>query len=287
LALNLGFDTEGGRLDVSVHPFTCDIHVTDVRMTTRYKETNILEGITGTIHETGHSLYEQGRNIKYANLPVSEALSMGIHESQSLFWERMIGLSFPFWKHYFSKVKDHFSQIPSEISVEQFYKAINEVEPGFIRVESDEVTYPMHIILRYELEKGLIEGTIEVDDLPKLWNAKMKEYLGIEPSTDSQGVLQDTHWASGLFGYFPTYSLGAIYSSQFFEQLKKEIPNVDQLLENGDFKPVREWLRNKIHIVGSLYPSGDLLAKEVTGQPLNPSIFTDYLQKKYSKLYDL
>jgi len=287
ISKELGFDTEAGRLDVSVHPFSTGIHVTDVRMTTRYKESDFIDGVSGTIHETGHSLYEQGRNLEYADLPVSEALSMGIHESQSLFWERMIGLSLPFWKLYWPKVKEHFSQIPKDVSAEKFYLAINKVEAGMIRIEADEVTYPMHIILRYELEKGLIEGTVEVDDLPKLWNAKMKEYLGIEPKTDSEGVLQDTHWSSGSIGYFPTYTLGAIYASQFYKQLEKEIPNVESLVEKGDFKPIKEWLRIKIHHKGSLIPSGDLLTKDVTGEPLNPSIFTDYLTQKYTKLYQL
>jgi len=226
LAKELGFDTNSGRLDVSVHPFTCEVSPSDVRMTTRYKENDIVEGITGTIHETGHSLYEQSRPKEYSELPVSVALSMGIHESQSLCWERMVGLSFGFWEHYWPKLKELFPQIPSTITVDQFYKAINLVKPSFIRVEADEVTYPMHIILRYEIEKGLMNGSIQVDDLPSLWNQKMKEYLGIEPTTDTEGVLQDTHWSCGLFGYFPTYLLGAIYASQFFTQALKEIPNL-------------------------------------------------------------
>jgi len=255
-------------------------------MTTRYKDTDIIEGITGTMHETGHSLYEQGRNMEYADLPASRALSMGIHESQSLFWERMIGLSPHFWHFYWPKVMEYFPQIPADTTVDKMYKLVNKVEPGFIRVEADEVTYPMHIILRYEIEKGLIDGTIQVDDLPKLWNQKMKEYLGIEPKTDAEGVLQDTHWSCGLFGYFPTYTLGAIYASQFFKKMQSEMP-VEEHMTKGNFTPIREWLNKNIHMVGSLLPGGNQLTQRVTGEPLNPDIFIEYLTQKYSKLYDL
>jgi len=232
-------------------------------------------------------LYEQGRNKEYADLPVSMALSMGIHESQSLCWERMVGLSLPFWEHYWPKVKEAFPQIPEATTVEQFYKAVNLVKPSLIRVEADEVTYPMHIILRFEIEKGLMEGTIQVDDLPKLWNQKLREYLGVEPPTDTEGVLQDTHWSCGLFGYFPTYLLGAIYASQFFTQAAKEVTNLNIEIKHGNFKPLKEWLNTKIHVKGSLIPSGDLLTKDVTGEPLNPQVYIHYLQEKYAKLYKL
>lgn len=287
LAKMLGFDMECGRLDASVHPFTQEIHPTDVRMTTRFKDDDIMEGITGTIHETGHSLYEQGRNKEYANLPVSKALSMGIHESQSLLWERMVGLGLPFWKFFSPTVKNHFPQIPASTTPEQFFKGINQVKASLIRVEADEVTYPLHIILRHEIESGLLKGTIKVEDLPAIWNSKMEEYLGILPPNDSEGVLQDTHWACGLFGYFPTYALGAIYASQFYHQAIKEIPDLEESISKGNFANLKGWLNHKIHIKGSLIPSGDLLTKQVTGQPLNPKIFTGYLNDKYSHLYQL
>jgi len=288
IAKEIGFDTESGRLDVSVHPFSTDISSPhDVRMTTRYRDNDIIEGITGTIHETGHSLYEQGRNLKYADLPVSQALSMGIHESQSLLWERMVGLSLPFWEKYWPSVQEHFPQLDKNATAEQFWRAINTVKPDFIRVEADELTYPLHIVIRYEIERGLMSGTIAVDDLPTIWNNKMKEYLGIVPENDAKGVLQDTHWSSGSFGYFPTYTLGAIYACQFFKKAEKEIPNLSELIKAGNFKPLKEWLNTNIHHKGSLIPSGDLLTKEVTGEGLNPTIFINYLTEKYSKIYGL
>jgi carboxypeptidase Taq len=230
-------------------------------------------------------LYEQGRNLEYGELPVGTPLSMGIHESQSLTWERMVGLSPSFWEHFTPIVKEHFSTIPSNVTSKDMWKAINEVKFGLIRVEADEVTYPMHIILRYELERGLMDGSIQVENLPELWKEKMKKYLGIEVPSDSVGVLQDVHWSIGLFGYFPTYLLGAIYASQFFKKAEMEIPELHNEMKSGNFKSLREWLKVKIHQKGSLIPSGDKLTEEVTGQPLNPSLFLNYLNDKYTKLY--
>eukprot|EP01116_Phalansterium_solitarium_P025691 TRINITY_DN9948_c0_g1_i1.p1 TRINITY_DN9948_c0_g1~~TRINITY_DN9948_c0_g1_i1.p1 ORF type:complete len:536 (-),score=202.83 TRINITY_DN9948_c0_g1_i1:6-1613(-) len=287
IAKDLGFDTERGRLDVSVHPFTCELASTDVRMTTRYKDTDIVEGITGTVHETGHSLYEQGKNADYDGLPVAEALSMGIHESQSLLWERMVALSLPFWQHYWPKVLKTFPDIKSDTPAEAFYYLINKVEPGMIRVEADEVTYPMHIILRYELERGLMDGSIVVDDLPQLWNAKMREYLGIVPRNDGEGVLQDTHWSGGAFGYFPTYTLGAIAASQFFAHARTQLPHLDHDIAAGQFSSLKEWLNSNVHRVGSLLPSADQLMTRVTGRPVDPSAFLAFLKTKYSTLYKL
>ena len=285
IAKTLGFDTESGRLDVSAHPMTIDIHPTDVRMTTRYKEEDLFEGITGTVHETGHALYEQGRNKEYACLPVSSALSMGIHESQSLTWERMVGLSEEFWEYYTPILTSIFTTIPKETTHIQMWKAINKVQPGLIRVESDEVTYPMHIILRYEIEKGLMDGSIQVEDLPRLWNEKMEKYLGVKVPNDASGVLQDVHWSLGLIGYFPTYLLGAIYATQFFKKAEKDIPQLYKEFKVGNFSSLRNWLLENIHQKGSLIPSGDLLCKEVTGEILNPDLFTSYLKDKYTKVY--
>ena len=286
LAEDLGFDRNCGRLDVSVHPFTGGSHALDVRMTTRYKDTDLIEGITGTIHETGHALYEQGRNEKYHDLPVSQALSMGVHESQSLLWERMVGLSMPFWRRYFPKLQQKFA-IGPEVTAEQFHRAINTVQPGFIRVESDEVTYPLHIIIRYEIEKGLFDGSIKVANVPAVWNAKMQEYLGITPTNDSEGCLQDTHWAVGLFGYFPTYTLGAIYASQIFQAALVKIPNLNECIGKGEFNVLKQWLNENIHQYGSLFPSGDELISRVTGQPLNADVFMQHLTSKYSAIYQL
>ncbi|KAK3828627.1 MAG: putative carboxypeptidase [Benniella sp.] len=289
IAKEIGFDTEAGRLDVSTHPFTGGAHPTDVRMTTRYTINNFPEGINGTIHETGHSLYEQGRNKEYDDLPVNQALSLGIHESQSLLWERMVGLSKPFWTYSLPLLKEEFPEHKDLQSVtpEQFYNVFNRVEPGFIRVEADEVTYPMHVILRYEIEKALVEGDITVDQVPDVWNAKMKEYLGLDVDEDREGCLQDTHWAVGLIGYFPTYTLGSIYAVQIFEAAKAAIPDLDEHLAKGEFHVLKSWLNKNIHEQGSLRESGDDLIRDLTGRPLDSQLYVKYLTDKYTEIYDL
>ncbi|MEW5308984.1 MAG: hypothetical protein WDW38_000901 [Sanguina aurantia] len=288
VALDLGFDMGKGRLDVSVHPFTGGSHPTDVRITTRFKPDNLMEGLTGAIHETGHALYEQGRNLEYDGLPVNSALGMGIHESQSLLWERMVALSPPFSKYLLPLLKESFPKEFGDVSERQLYESMNVIaSPSLIRVESDEVTYPMHVILRYEIERGLMSGSIKVKDLPTVWNAKMKEYLGDVPPTDAQGCLQDVHWSSGAFGYFPTYSLGAMYATQIFDCAKKSVPGLEEKMAAGDFKELKAWLNAKIHSVGSLHANGDELMVAVTGAPLDPSIFLKYLRDKYTDLYKL
>lgn len=289
VALDMGFDLDNGRLDVSVHPFTGGAHPTDVRMTTRFKEHDLTEGLTGAVHETGHALYEQGRNLspEWKDLPVNQALSMGIHESQSLLWERMVALGLPFAKYVTGKIRKHFPSFPDR-DPSDLYSAVNVIkDPSFIRVESDEVTYGMHIILRYEMERALIKGELKVEDVPSVWNAKMKEYLGVTPGNDAQGCLQDVHWSAGLFGYFGTYLLGAMYACQIYQHAAKEIPDLEAKIEAGEFKPLREWLNANIHRRGSLDPSGDDLMKAVTGSPLKPSVFLDHLRSKYAKLYKL
>ncbi|KAG2487712.1 hypothetical protein HYH03_013711 [Edaphochlamys debaryana] len=288
IALDIGFDTDHGRLDVSVHPFTGGAHPTDVRMTTRFKKHSLLEGITGAIHETGHALYEQGRNLKYDGLPVNAALSMGVHESQSLLWERMVGLGRPFAAYLLPLLKERFPDKFGAASAEQLYEGENKIaQPSLIRVESDEVTYPLHIILRYELERGLMDGSVNVDDIPKLWNERMEAYLGDRPPSDAMGCLQDVHWSAGLFGYFPTYSLGAMYATQIYAAASKAIPDLEAKIQAGDFKPLKAWLNEQIHSLGSLHASGDELMTHVTGGPLDPSVFLAYLTKKYTDLYKL
>mmetsp|Transcript_85698 Transcript_85698/g.227708 ORF Transcript_85698/g.227708 Transcript_85698/m.227708 type:complete len:474 (-) Transcript_85698:95-1516(-) len=289
IALALGFDLGKGRLDVSVHPFTGGAHPTDVRMTTRFKAGDVMEGLTGAIHETGHALYEQGRNAKHDGLPVSAAAGMAVHESQSLLWERMVGLSKPFAEYLMPKLAAAFpGSFPSDKGPEDLYAAVNVVKTAsLIRVEADEVTYPMHIILRFEIEKGLIEGEIDVDDVPKIWNQKMQEYLGVKPKDDAEGCLQDVHWSAGLAGYFPTYSLGAMAAVQIFGAARAELPELDAQISAGNFSPLREWLRTKVHSVGSLYPTADDLLVAVTGKPLDPQMFLEYLREKYSELYKL
>jgi carboxypeptidase Taq len=260
----MGFSFDHGRLDVSIHPFCGGAHPTDVRITTRYREDNFIESLYAVIHETGHGLYEQGRMQEGWDLPVSEPLTMGIHESQSLFWERMIAQSRSFCSHYLATFQSVFNGQFDGVSGDQLYDAVNNCEPSLIRVEADEITYPLHIILRYELEKGLFDGSIQVNDLPGIWNDRMEEYLGIRPPSDSLGVLQDVHWSSGSFGYFPSYTLGAIYACQFFN----------------------DWLNKNIHRLGRLYSAEDLV-KKVTGEPLNPHLYMSYLKEKYGAIYKI
>ena len=291
IALDLGFDIKKGRLDTSVHPFTGGSDPTDVRMTTRFKELDITEGLTGAIHETGHALYEQGRNLspEWEGLCVSEALSMGVHESQSLLWERYVALQKPFQTYLLSKLATYFPEdFPSTVTSEQLYQAINKVNfNGLIRVESDELTYTMHVILRYEIEKGLIDGSIKVDDVPRIWSEKMENYLGVKPSKDSDGCLQDIHWSGGAFGYFPTYSLGAMYAAQIYMCAREHIPNLEDKISKGEFNDLKKWLNERIHKVGSLYPNGDELMLAVTGRKLDPKIFLSYLKRKYYGIYKI
>jgi carboxypeptidase Taq len=282
----MGFAFDRGRMDVSVHPFCGGSHPTDVRITTRYRTDNFIESLYAVIHETGHGLYEQGRMKEGRDLPASEALTMGIHESQSLFWERMIAQSPAFCDRYLPLIANTFPEKFNDVSNEQLYEAVNVSEPSYIRVEADEVTYPMHVILRYEIEKGLFDGSVDINTLPELWNSKMKEYLGIEPPSDTLGVLQDTHWSGAAFGYFPSYTLGAIYASQFYQTLQQEKPDLENEIKSGNLAMIRQWLNQKIHEKGRLLSVAEIV-KQVTGDDLNPSVFLDYLKKKYRKIYRL
>lgn len=286
ISQDIGFNFELGRIDVSVHPFCGGSHPTDVRITTRYKASNFVESLYSIIHETGHALYEQGRPYELGDLPVSESLTMGIHESQSLFWERMIAQGKPFCSHYLTLFKATFPENFSTITVDQFYRALNVCKPDFIRVEADEVTYPLHVILRYEIEKGLFDDSMQVDDLPDIWNELMQKYLGITPPNDTLGVLQDSHWSSGAFGYFPSYTLGAMYACQFYRILLKELPDAEQQVARGNFAPIRQWLNDKIHRHGRLFTPQALVLK-ITGESLNPQHFIDHLGSKYGAIYDL
>ena len=294
IALDLGFDINKGRLDVSVHPFTGGAHPTDVRMTTRFKVGDLTEGLTGAIHETGHALAEQNRNLseEWRDQPVNVIMSMGIHESQSLFWERMVALGKPFQKYLFPKIQKTFPEVESlqNKTHEDFYTAINKIKDtdnGFIRVEADEVTYTMHIIIRFEIEQALVSGELSVDDVPRVWNQKMKDYLGVDVSDDAKGCLQDVHWAGGALGYFPTYSLGALYACQLYESALHDLPDLENDLAQGKFTAIREWLTKKVHAVGSFYKNGDELMIAATGKPLDPQVFLKYLTKKYTELYKL
>ena len=286
ISRDMGFSFDKGRMDISVHPFCGGGHPTDVRITTRYRTDNFIESLYAVIHETGHGLYEQGRMAEGRDLPVSESLSMGIHESQSLFWERMIGQGRPFLSHYLPVFAEAFPASFQGVTEGQLYAAVNACQPGLIRVEADEVHYPLHVILRYEIEKGLFEGSIQVLDLPEVWNGKMRDYLGLVPESDSQGVLQDVHWSGGAFGYFPSYTLGALYACQFYRALVKARPEVPEEVARGEFSGTREWLGEKIHRQGRLHNAGEL-TRHVTGEALNPDHFMAYLREKYGEIYQL
>lgn len=272
-----------GRLDLATHPFSSSPHPTDSRVTTRLMRNNILSCISTVLHEGGHSLYEMGLPVDQFGSPLGEAISLGIHESQSRLWETRIGLSLPFWDHYLPIVKQLFPGQLENISLEQFYKAINKVEPSYIRVEADEITYPLHVILRFELEKDIIEGKLKVDEVPEAWNEKMQTFLGITPPDLSQGCLQDIHWSIGVFGYFPTYALGNLYAAEFFEVFEKSYPDWKKRVAQGELLFIRDWLHEKIHRHGKKWRSLELI-EEITGKPFSVNAYKEYLTKKYKAL---
>ncbi len=282
----IGFDWTAGRLDVSPHPFCSTLSPGDVRMTTRYNESNFCSSFFGMIHEAGHGLYEQGLNSKYFGLPACESISLGIHESQSRLWENQVSRSREFWEYWLPRFRRSFPGQLEKMSLDDFVHAINSVQSSFIRVEADEVTYGLHVILRYELEKSLIEGELAVNDLEEAWNDKMEEYLGIVPSRASDGFLQDTHWSQGLIGYFPTYLLGTLYAAQIFAQARKDISDLKGHIRRGNLVPLREWLKKNIHVRGKTVTAVKLI-EEISGEPLRAIYFLSYLEEKFGKLYRL
>ena len=284
LLKQMNYDFDAGRQDLSTHPFTTSFSSEDVRVTTRINEKDLSEMIWSCIHEGGHGLYEQGLKPSEYGLPSGSYLSLSIHESQSRLWENNVGRSLPYWKKNYPLAQQYFSEQLIGVSAKDFYKAMNVVKPSLIRTSADELTYHFHVMIRFEIEKSLIEGTIEVRDLPSVWNAKYKEYMGVHVPSDAQGVLQDIHWSHGSFGYFPTYSLGSFYAAQFFAQAKKDIPELSTKIENGELNPLLDWLRNKIHQHGKTYTS-DELCKMVTGETLNSDYFLKYAEEKYRNLY--
>ncbi len=279
VAEKMGYDFEAGRIDASIHPFTTEFHPQDVRITTRYDMHNVLYALGSTIHETGHALYEQGLPAEHYGTALGQSISLGIHESQSRMWENMIGKSPDFWKYFYPKLQKKFPVPFRKISLHDFCEIINRVKPTFIRTEADEVTYNLHIIMRFEIERDLIEGRLKVTDAPRVWNDKVQKYLGIKVLKDSEGILQDVHWSAGLIGYFPTYAFGNLYAAQFFHTMSYNLP-IKQLLSKGDLKPIRQWLLDHIHMHGKKF-TAEALVKEVTGEALNSSYFTDYLKTKY------
>mgnify|MGYP001285057336 CR=1 FL=1 len=282
----MGYDFERGRLDLSAHPFTTSFHPTDVRVTTRVFEHDLASCLFSCIHEGGHGLYDQGLDPQYYGTPLGDSVSLGIHESQSRLWENCVGRSRPFWRFFYPILQQTFPHQLKGIDVEQFYAAINRAKPSLIRVEADELTYNLHIMLRFEIERDLIEGRTQPDDLPGIWNDKMKQYLGIVPDKDADGVLQDVHWSMGAFGYFPTYTLGNLYAVQFYEQAKQEIPHLEDEIAVGQLMVLRRWLEQKIHRWGRMYRP-EHLAQRITGSTISPEPFLRYLERKYGELYEL
>jgi carboxypeptidase Taq len=280
----LGYDLKRGRLDESAHPFTTTLGSDDVRITTRYNGRFFPTAIFGTIHECGHGLYELGFDPAVQGTLLADGASLGLHESQSRMMENMIGRSLPFWTHFYPELKKIFPDSLADVDLRRFYEGVNRVTPSFIRVEADEVTYNLHILLRFELEKQLISGDLAVDDLPAAWNAKMEELLGLKPPDDAKGVLQDVHWSGGMFGYFPTYSLGNLYAAQFFNILKADISDWRKHFEEGHFRAILDWLREKIHKHARVYSARELCTR-VTGESLNPRYLLEYLEEKFGEIY--
>ncbi|AZV44074.1 carboxypeptidase M32 [Peribacillus asahii] len=282
----LGYDFDAGRLDETVHPFATGINRGDVRVTTRYDEYDFRGAIFGTIHECGHAIYEQNISSALTGTLLDDGTSMGIHESQSLFFENFIGRNKYFWEKQYSLLQKYAPEQFAGVSLESFYRAINESKPSLIRVEADELTYPLHIMIRYEIEKSLFDGELEVKDLPKVWNDKYEEYLGIVPDNDGVGVLQDVHWSDGSFGYFPSYALGYMYAAQMKQTILQDLPHYDQLLTSGNIEPIKQWLNERIHQYGKMKKPLDIL-KETTGEGLNAQYLISYLEDKYRDVYKL
>jgi carboxypeptidase Taq len=285
-AAAIGFDFNQGRLDITNHPFCAGMGPRDVRLTTRYEESFLPGALFSTLHEAGHGIYEQGLQAEHYGLPTGEAVSLGVHESQSRMWENFVGRSRAFWEHFFPIAQQTFGEALASVALDEFYFAINDVRPSLIRTESDEVTYNLHILIRFELELALINNELTVADLPAAWHAKYREYLGIQSPTDADGVLQDVHWSSGAFGYFPTYSLGNLYAAQFFEKAQQDLGDLHEMFSRGEFSPLREWLRSNIHSQGRRYPAAEL-GRRVTGQPLSHDALMRHLRRKFQSLYDL
>tara|TARA_Y100001968_G_C19443998_1_gene764216 strand:+ start:417 stop:1937 length:1521 start_codon:yes stop_codon:yes gene_type:complete len=286
LLKTMGFDLTNGRQDQSSHPFTIDIHPTDVRVTTRLDEQLFFSGITSTVHEGGHGLYEQGLRNEYFGTPLAQAVSLGIHESQSRLWENHVCKSLPFWQGQLARIQSYFPNQFTDISAQDLWKQVNKVKPGFIRVEADEITYLCHIMIRFECECKLFDGSLSTKDLPDFWNDRYQTYLGIVPSSYTEGVLQDIHWSSGLFGYFPTYVMGSICAAQLFDTLKVALPNIDMFIQTGDWVPIKEWLSKHVYQKGRIYQPNDLM-KMVTGHDISAQYLLDYLVLKYEALYEV
>ncbi|MFM9957272.1 MAG: carboxypeptidase M32 [Phycisphaerales bacterium] len=285
VATKIGFDYSAGRMDVSTHPFCDGIGPGDTRMTNRYRPDGWADSLSTAMHESGHALYEQGLpKADCFGQPVAEAISLGIHESQSRLWENLVGRSLPFWKWASKEAAGLLGPAMSGASPEAIYKAVNVVRPNFIRVESDELTYNLHIMLRFDLERAMIAGELDPVDLPGEWNKRIKSDLGLTVPDDRRGCLQDVHWSMGLVGYFPTYTFGNLYSAQFWEAIKRDIPDRDEQMARGEFTPILNWLRTNIHAHGRRYRAGELCEK-ITGKPLSHDPLMRHLEAKVAAVY--
>jgi len=283
---SLGFDYEAGRLDDSTHPFTNGFCIGDVRLTTRYDLRWPFQSLMGTIHEAGHGMYDQGLAPEHEGTPLGDSVSLGIHESQSRFFENNIGRSQAFWLYFFPHFRQTFLGLVDHVGFDDLYLLLNDVRPSLIRVEADEVTYNLHIMARFEIERDLFRGDLQAADLPAAWNARYQAYLGITPPTDRKGVLQDIHWSWAYFGYFPTYALGTVYAAQLEAALRRDVPDLDEQMIAGEFSAPLRWMRDHVHRLGMRYRPADLI-EHATGKPPSIDDYLSYLTRKYSMLYQL
>ncbi len=283
IAEAIGFDFSRGRIDTTVHPFCSGTHPGDVRLTTRFSDNKFFDSLAATMHETGHGIYEQGLPQEHNGTPLGRAVSLGIHESQSRMWENFVGRSLSFWRYCQPLVA---KDLGTDLSAEEIYAGVNVVEPDFIRVEADEATYNLHIMVRFELERELMRGDLAAKDVPHEWNRRYKEYLGVDVPTDTLGCLQDVHWSGGSFGYFPTYTLGNLYAAQIFEKIREDIPDIDSHFERGEFAPLKAWLNENLHRHGSRFRPAEL-CEQLTGKALTADPLLRHLEAKLRPLYGL
>lgn len=286
MAKRIGFDFDAGRIDETQHPFCTTLGPRDCRITTRYAENYFNSAFFGTLHEAGHGIYEQGLPNDQYGLPGGQAASLGIHESQSRLWENFVGRSHAFWTFAYPLAQREFPTALKDVASDEFFWAINDVRPSLIRVEADEATYNLHIIIRFELEQELIDGRLDVADLPSAWNERYQRYLGIQPDSAANGVLQDVHWSIGLFGYFATYSLGNLYAAQLFRQAQQDINGLDRQISEGEFDELKKWLQTNVHASGRRKPATQLVA-DICGEGLSSAPLLEYLRYKLSPLYSL
>jgi carboxypeptidase Taq len=284
IATAMGFDWNYGRIDVSPHPFTVGIGK-DVRITVKYDESTPMPALIGAIHETGHALYEQGFEEKYEGTPLAEAVSTGVHESQSKIWEYMVGRGLPFWSHFYPLLQQTLSPFKA-VPFADYYREINDVRPTLNRVTADEVTYNLHIMVRYDIESALFDGRIKVPEIPAVWNERYEHYLGLPVPDDTSGCLQDMHWAIGVFGYFPTYTLGILYAAQLWDAAKRQVPDLEDRIAAGDLGALLGWLRQNVHRYGRRYQARELIEK-ATGRAPGEGCFIRYIQEKYGKIYGI